>query len=308
VSRLSAWLIAPAVIEQAAQRGAGRPAELHPYLGPLISFVPAALLSLSQGITPLIQRQAVALPPALLITAQVLLGVAIGWLGLLLATPLTAVVVVLVRELYVGDARERAVATPRDRLAPRLREARVTGRGCGVPRPVASRHGADGRRGRVTGPPLPTWLDALEARAARRGGAQRRGRLTEGTVGDSSFLVTVAVGTGVAAALAGLVDLWHRRRRESALLRGVLDALTKEEELTGTEVLARVRVPFWHGSAATVLITGPAMNPDARATALRVARTAAASVQRDAIVHDGILLDGRHRAVWANFRPWSPHA
>ena len=95
-----------------------------PYLGPLMSFVPAALLSLSLGVqtllwvlglyvlvqalesyvvTPLIQQQAVALPPALLITTQVLLGVALGWLGLLLATPITAAIVVLVRELYVGD-------------------------------------------------------------------------------------------------------------------------------------------------------------------------------------------------------------
>jgi predicted PurR-regulated permease PerM len=86
-----------------------------------MSFVPAALLATMQGadtlpwvvglylviqglesyvVTPLIQQQAVALPPALLISAQVLLGVAVGWLGLLLATPLTAGVVVLVRELY----------------------------------------------------------------------------------------------------------------------------------------------------------------------------------------------------------------
>jgi predicted PurR-regulated permease PerM len=98
-----------------------------PYLGPLMSFMPAALLSLSQGaqtllwvlglyvlvqglesyvVTPLIQQQAVALPPALLITAQVLLGVALGWLGLLLATPITAAIVVLVRELYVADAQD----------------------------------------------------------------------------------------------------------------------------------------------------------------------------------------------------------
>jgi predicted PurR-regulated permease PerM len=110
-----------------------------PYLGPLASFVPAALLSLSQGmttllwvlglyvviqglesyvVTPLIQRQAVALPPALIITAQVLLGVAVGWLGLLLATPITAVVVVLVRELYARDERERASARrPEERAA-----------------------------------------------------------------------------------------------------------------------------------------------------------------------------------------------
>jgi predicted PurR-regulated permease PerM len=100
-----------------------------PYLGPLLSFVPAALLSLSQGleslvwvlglyvlvqavesyvVTPLVQQQAVALPPAMVITAQVLLGVALGCLGLLLATPITAAVVVLVRELYIAEGRAAA--------------------------------------------------------------------------------------------------------------------------------------------------------------------------------------------------------
>jgi predicted PurR-regulated permease PerM len=96
-----------------------------PYLGPVLSLVPAALLALTQSpamlawvlalyvgiqtvesyvVTPLIQQEAVALPPGLIITAQVLLGVVVGWLGLLLATPLTACVVVLVDELYPGDA------------------------------------------------------------------------------------------------------------------------------------------------------------------------------------------------------------
>jgi predicted PurR-regulated permease PerM len=100
-----------------------------PYVGPLMSFLPAALLGATRGpvtvlwvlglylviqglesyvVTPLIQQQAVALPPALLITAQVLLGVTVGWLGLLLATPITVVVVGLVRELYMGKERQAA--------------------------------------------------------------------------------------------------------------------------------------------------------------------------------------------------------
>jgi predicted PurR-regulated permease PerM len=93
-----------------------------PYVGPLVSFVPAALLAFVEGpttlgwvaalyiviqglesyaVTPLIQQRAVALPPAFLITMQVLAGMLLGLLGLLLATPATAAAVVAVRMLYV---------------------------------------------------------------------------------------------------------------------------------------------------------------------------------------------------------------
>jgi predicted PurR-regulated permease PerM len=103
-----------------------------PYLGPVLSFLPAALLGLVQSgatfgwvlglyvviqglesyvVTPLVQQEAVALPPAVIITAQVLLGVAVGWLGLLLATPLTAVVVVLLNELVIAAPRAAASET-----------------------------------------------------------------------------------------------------------------------------------------------------------------------------------------------------
>ena len=54
-------------------------------------------------LTPLVQQRSVELPPALTITAQVLLGVLLGALGLMFATPLTAAVMVLVRKLYVED-------------------------------------------------------------------------------------------------------------------------------------------------------------------------------------------------------------
>lgn len=95
-----------------------------PNFGPVISAVPAVLLGLLQGpqaalwvvllyigiqtvesylITPLIQMQAVRLPPVLIIAAQVLLGVLAGALGLILATPLTAAVFVLVKRLYIED-------------------------------------------------------------------------------------------------------------------------------------------------------------------------------------------------------------
>jgi predicted PurR-regulated permease PerM len=109
-----------------------------PYLGPVLGFLPAALLGLTQSpatlgwvlalyvaiqglesyvVTPLIQQQAVALPPALILTAQVLLGVAVGWLGVLLATPLTACAVVILGQLYGEPHAPSAGAAPRDRDA-----------------------------------------------------------------------------------------------------------------------------------------------------------------------------------------------
>ncbi|MDQ3003108.1 MAG: AI-2E family transporter [Fibrobacterota bacterium] len=48
-------------------------------------------------------RKAIDLPPALLLFSQVILGVTLGFLGLLLATPLMAAVNVLVRTLYLED-------------------------------------------------------------------------------------------------------------------------------------------------------------------------------------------------------------
>lgn len=43
------------------------------------------------------------LPPVLTITAQVLLGLAFGFIGILLASPLTAVAMILVKTLYAED-------------------------------------------------------------------------------------------------------------------------------------------------------------------------------------------------------------
>jgi predicted PurR-regulated permease PerM len=57
----------------------------------------------SYVLTPLIEKRAVALPPALTITAQVLLGLLAGGIGLVLAAPLAAVAMVLVQRFYVED-------------------------------------------------------------------------------------------------------------------------------------------------------------------------------------------------------------
>ena len=95
-----------------------------PYLGPLLAIVPIALVALvespmlaltatavffviqaveSNVLMPLVFQRLVHLPPALTIAAQVVMGTLGGLIGVALATPLLAVVLVMVRTLYVED-------------------------------------------------------------------------------------------------------------------------------------------------------------------------------------------------------------
>lgn len=95
-----------------------------PYIGPIAAAVPALLVAFSVSpmkalyvviifvgvqflesylITPLIQERAVSIPPALLVSAQVVAGVLAGVLGVLLATPLAVTVTVAVQMFYVED-------------------------------------------------------------------------------------------------------------------------------------------------------------------------------------------------------------
>ena len=99
-----------------------------PNIGPIVSAIPALLLALLNGpvsvlwvallylsvqfiesyiLAPLVQRRAVSLPPALLISAQVILPMLFGFPGLLLATPLTVLLLVVVRKLYIEGVLER---------------------------------------------------------------------------------------------------------------------------------------------------------------------------------------------------------
>ncbi len=99
-----------------------------PFVGALAGAVPAVLVALGQGtdralwvaglflavqmlegnlIAPLIQRRAVQLPPALTILSQTVLGTLFGLMGLILATPLTAAGVVVVRMVYVESVLEK---------------------------------------------------------------------------------------------------------------------------------------------------------------------------------------------------------
>lgn len=96
--------------------------EFVPNIGPILSGVPAALLAItvspshvlyvvilysavqtleSYFLTPMVMKRAVHLPPALTIIAQLVGTLTAGWLGLLLATPLVAAIVVAVRKVYL---------------------------------------------------------------------------------------------------------------------------------------------------------------------------------------------------------------
>ncbi len=93
-----------------------------PNFGPLIAMVPAILIALTQSvnkaiivaalyifvqilesniITPSIQKKLINIPPALTILAQLFMGILTGGWGLVLATPLVAIVMVVVQETYV---------------------------------------------------------------------------------------------------------------------------------------------------------------------------------------------------------------
>jgi predicted PurR-regulated permease PerM len=54
-------------------------------------------------LVPLVQRRAVHLPPALTLSALIVLGFLAGLVGLLFATPLVAAGLVLVRMIYLED-------------------------------------------------------------------------------------------------------------------------------------------------------------------------------------------------------------
>jgi predicted PurR-regulated permease PerM len=96
--------------------------EFIPTVGPILSGVPAVLIALLDSpqkalyvallymgiqfaenhlLTPLVQRRAVDLPPALTVLALLLLATLFGFLGLLFAVPVTAALFVLVQEAYV---------------------------------------------------------------------------------------------------------------------------------------------------------------------------------------------------------------
>ncbi len=107
-----------------------------PNLGPVIAAIPVLLVALTQGIdvmlyatilviavqnveglvlTPLVHRRFIALPPALVLGALLILGTLAGFIGVLVAMPLTAVALTVTR--FIVEKRDIAAgaAPPTDR-------------------------------------------------------------------------------------------------------------------------------------------------------------------------------------------------
>ncbi len=62
-------------------------------------------------VMPLLQNRMVDLPPAITIFGIIAAGILFGIAGVLLATPLTIVILVLVRRLYLGEEKHEVLAS-----------------------------------------------------------------------------------------------------------------------------------------------------------------------------------------------------
>lgn len=99
--------------------------EFIPIIGPIIGAIPALIFAIAAGgnaiwwtlglfvaiqqiesnlIMPLVEKRMIRIPPALFLFAVVAIGLVFGFLGVLVAAPLTVVAYVLVKKLYVRDA------------------------------------------------------------------------------------------------------------------------------------------------------------------------------------------------------------
>lgn len=99
-----------------------------PNFGPIVASIPAVLIALSISpttaaivaglylvvqllesgiINPLTQKKLVKIPPALIIISQLLVGAMTGIWGIILATPLVLVLIILIQDLYVDPMNKR---------------------------------------------------------------------------------------------------------------------------------------------------------------------------------------------------------
>ncbi len=95
-----------------------------PIVGSFLAVIPAVAVAMAQDpqlvlwvgvvylaiqtlesyfITPMIQERAVSMPPVLLLTAQLVMYLLGGGLGVIVATPVAIFVIVIVREIYIKD-------------------------------------------------------------------------------------------------------------------------------------------------------------------------------------------------------------
>ncbi len=104
-----------------------------PYVGPIVASTPGILMAATHGsmtaletaalyvfihliesnlVTPLVQAEVVKLPPVLTIFATLALGLLLGPIGVLMAAPITIVLLVAVNTLYLEDVLGEARAWP----------------------------------------------------------------------------------------------------------------------------------------------------------------------------------------------------
>jgi predicted PurR-regulated permease PerM len=109
--------------------------EFIPYVGPILSAVPAVAMGFLSGpqmalyvvvayiaiqqaenhlLIPLLMKRGIDLPPVITIIAQAVMGLVFGFLGLLVAMPLVGAAMVLVKMLYVQDVVGDHVPLPGD--------------------------------------------------------------------------------------------------------------------------------------------------------------------------------------------------
>lgn len=112
--------------------------DIVPFVGPIIAGVPAVMLAFTRSpstalwtivlflvvqqiqgniLQPIVQKHAVDVPPAVLLFSVIGMGLLFGFIGVLLAAPLTIVVFVLVQRIYVQTLLGRDITVATDEVA-----------------------------------------------------------------------------------------------------------------------------------------------------------------------------------------------
>ncbi len=110
--------------------------DIIPFVGPIIAGVPAVMLAFTQSpstalwtivlflvvqqiqgniLQPIVQKHAVDVPPAVLLFSVIGMGILFGFVGVILAAPLTIVVFVLTQRIYVRHLLGRDITVATDR-------------------------------------------------------------------------------------------------------------------------------------------------------------------------------------------------
>ncbi len=115
-----------------------------PNFGPIIALIPSIAVGIvqapenlgwiivviygvsfiqSQIVTPILVAGSIRLPPVLVLLGQIVAGAFLGFLGLMLAVPITAIIMILVQEVYIKDmlgdlSVNETLAAPDEALLP----------------------------------------------------------------------------------------------------------------------------------------------------------------------------------------------